>query len=136
MRAMTTQASFETIFSTKLDTIKRCRDAFNDEATLCFQENSTRSSQVGLDTNQISKAVYQKVCDMDQLLLAVLQEQSQTHIEVEERKKADANKRREDRKLLEQNVIALNRVRILLNSSPVLVSTQTVQCKFVSVHIP
>ena len=82
LRAVGQQSSFERSLSLRVGSVRLCSNSFNDEATLCFHEMSKRDSEIGWDTNNIARCIYQEVDVVSRLLQGAQQEQARINVEI------------------------------------------------------
>ncbi|KAF2454925.1 hypothetical protein BDY21DRAFT_373792 [Lineolata rhizophorae] len=124
-KAFLAQSSFELKLSEKIVEIRRCRDAFNGEATVCSTEMLNKVQQVLSSVNKTSESVLQEIVSIEKFLGFAFQEQLRTQAEIrtglkalEERDRELKRRQSELRQKLDAQTATLNSVMQLLKASP------------------
>jgi len=105
------QTSFQSELSEKLDNMRRCSEAFNNEVVLCNNELLKKTQQVGENTNRVTKSIYQEVREVKEIQMISYEKITQRMIAAEE-----TNKMLEAK--MGEMVATLNQAQALLLSSP------------------
>ncbi|KAL9607757.1 MAG: hypothetical protein Q9167_007353 [Letrouitia subvulpina] len=127
--ALGRQENFESNLCRKLDTVRRCSNAFNEEAMLCHDELMKKISQDVSNTNHVAKRAYEKVGITIEMVEYSQQEQARTLQEMRSRLQAAEETAKEMNENLKGTTEALNAVRALLHANPKIYENPAVESK-------